>query len=108
MPNTAAHPTAPFAGYHECAPLTPQHRAKLASDNNQTFAGWHRFQTQTGDDQLGTVNHGSFEVFYDGPRSPQEGEGWYWWPCFPGCVPDGEANGPFPTSEGAYLDAIGE
>jgi hypothetical protein len=21
--------------------------------------------------------------------------GWYWWPCFPGCMPGGDASGPF-------------
>jgi len=23
--------------------------------------------------------------------------GWYWWSCFPGCLPDGDAHGPFDT-----------
>src|ERR1017187_2208461 len=23
--------------------------------------------------------------------------GWYWWSCFPGCLPDSEPNGPFDT-----------
>ena len=31
--------------------------------------------------------------------------GWYWWPCFPGCLPDGEAIGPFETEEEALADA---
>jgi hypothetical protein len=31
--------------------------------------------------------------------------GWYWWACFPGCLPDGEASGPFDTEEKALLDA---
>lgn len=34
--------------------------------------------------------------------------GWYWWACFPGCLPDGEANGPFDTMQEAYKDAKGE
>lgn len=29
--------------------------------------------------------------------------GWYWWPCFPGCLPDGEPVGPF-ESEGEALE----
>jgi hypothetical protein len=33
-------------------------------------------------------------------------EGWYWWPCFPGCLPDGEPNGPFDTEADAEYDAI--
>lgn len=31
--------------------------------------------------------------------------GWYWWPCFPGCMPDGEAMGPFDTEDEALADA---
>ena len=31
--------------------------------------------------------------------------GWYWWFCFPGCMPDGEPNGPFATEAEALADA---
>lgn len=31
--------------------------------------------------------------------------GWYWWACFPGCLPDSEPNGPFDTREAAIADA---
>jgi hypothetical protein len=31
--------------------------------------------------------------------------GWYWWSCFPGCLPDGEPVGPFETEEEAIADA---
>lgn len=31
--------------------------------------------------------------------------GWYWWSCFPGCLPDGEPNGPFETEAEALADA---
>lgn len=55
---------------------------------------------------------GSFQVFYDTGRSPSRlagpratDAGWYWWACSPGCLPDGDACGPFDTSEEAYLDA---
>uniref|UniRef100_A0A6H1ZAP2 Uncharacterized protein n=1 Tax=viral metagenome TaxID=1070528 RepID=A0A6H1ZAP2_9ZZZZ len=30
--------------------------------------------------------------------------GWYWWTCFPGCLPDGDPDGPYDTEEEA-LDA---
>ncbi len=56
---------------------------------------------------------GSFEVFWnsgalesDEPNKPAE-LGWYWWRCFPGCLPDGEATGPFYSSSAAYADARG-
>jgi hypothetical protein len=31
--------------------------------------------------------------------------GWYWQACFPGCLPDGEASGPFGTEQEALADA---
>ncbi len=32
--------------------------------------------------------------------------GWYWWPCFQGCLPDSEdAIGPFDTEAEAVADA---
>ena len=31
--------------------------------------------------------------------------GWYWWSCFPGCLPDGDPNGPFATQAEAIADA---
>ena len=31
--------------------------------------------------------------------------GWYWWPCFPGCMPDGDPVGPFATEAEAIADA---
>lgn len=34
-------------------------------------------------------------------------DGWYWWACFPGCMPEGDgiATGPFTTPGEALLDA---
>ena len=63
---------------------------------------------------------GSFEVFWDdadvsehgggarnyGPDGEPVPAGWYWWPCFPGCLPDGAPCGPFATSQAAYADAM--
>jgi hypothetical protein len=31
--------------------------------------------------------------------------GWYWWSCFPGCLPDSDAIGPFDTKAEAIADA---
>lgn len=31
--------------------------------------------------------------------------GWYWWPCFPGCLPDGEPIGPFDSQADAIASA---
>ena len=49
------------------------------------------------------TGYGSLEVFYDIKVEP----GWYWWPCFPGCLPDGDAVGPFQTEREAVEDAGG-
>ena len=39
----------------------------------------------------------------DGEECP--GTGWYWWSCFPGCLPDSEPLGPFETEAEALEDA---
>ena len=35
------------------------------------------------------------------------GEGWYWWSCFPGCLPDSDQFGPFDTEREAFDDFKG-
>ncbi len=50
------------------------------------------------------------EVFFnDGTLYDQEDDafetGWYWWSCFPGCLPDGEPSGPYKTEAEALADA---
>ena len=55
--------------------------------------------------------YGSCEVFYiaQGDEGYDEVScvtpGWFWWACFPGCMPDGELNGPFDTGALAIDDA---
>lgn len=67
---------------------------------------YHQFRDDEGN------AYGSFEVFRidriaqrsdDEQRAP----GWYWWACFPGCMPDGDACGPFETEQAAIDDAQG-
>jgi hypothetical protein len=33
--------------------------------------------------------------------------GWYYWFCFPGCMPDSDASGPYATEEEALAAARG-
>ena len=33
------------------------------------------------------------------------GEGWFYWSCQPGCLPEGDPIGPFANQSEAYLDA---
>jgi hypothetical protein len=60
--------------------------------------------------------YGSCEVFYhdhdlDGFLLDPEGQpaepGWYWRACLPGCLPDGDPEGPFKTQEEAVANAQG-
>jgi hypothetical protein len=71
---------------------------------------YHQFMADDG------TEYGSFEVFAVSPmpdvrRSIVAEEfnitepGWYWWACYPGCLPDGEAIGPFDTEADAIADA---
>jgi hypothetical protein len=72
-------------------------------------------------DDLGEP-YGQFEVWYRAPKDAayaagavKEGAdrecvgpvepGWYWWACFPGCLPDGDPSGPFATEAEAIADA---
>ena len=53
---------------------------------------------------------GSFETFYRTNNANKidnwsEGEGWFWWACFPGCLPDGEPTGPFTSEDETIEDA---
>ena len=58
--------------------------------------------------------YGSCEVFHHTPHvnqgddPPLDEEGWFWWACWPGCLPDGEPSGPFETEEEAMKDANAE
>lgn len=31
--------------------------------------------------------------------------GWFWWSCFPGCLPDSDPFGPFASQQEALADA---
>lgn len=71
---------------------------------------YHRFKDENG------YEYGSFETFEvtpeesesatkadpDNPVFPEPG--WYWWPCFPGCIPDGDPMGPFASEKDALFD----
>lgn len=56
--------------------------------------------------------NGPFEVFWSDRSNQVEDSqgyaiepGWYWWSCSPGCLPDGEAMGPYATSTEAWQAA---
>lgn len=41
----------------------------------------------------------------DGGIERTERIGWFWWSCFPSCLPDSEPHGPFKTEGEALRDA---
>lgn len=49
------------------------------------------------------------EIFTESDYPPEDGTemepGFYYWYCFPGCLPDSDPIGPFPTYEDALSDA---
>lgn len=70
---------------------------------------YHRFTDQTDGEE-----YGSFEVFWSDELHADGGlanldetrpAGWFWWACFPGCLPDGDAFGPFATEQEAIRNA---
>lgn len=65
---------------------------------------YHQFKSETGE------AYGSFEIFYISKAEEYGGleEGWYWQSCFPGCLPDGDPNGPFASEQLAIEDARSE
>jgi len=51
-----------------------------------------------GVNRSGEWNHPDY---YGGEGAP---EGWFWWPCFPGCLPDTDPIGPFSTKRECIAD----
>jgi hypothetical protein len=51
--------------------------------------------------------YGSFEVFEVTPKKDDQTGApvFFWWTCFPGCMPDGDPCGPFETERAAIDDA---
>jgi hypothetical protein len=60
------------------------------------YEGYHQWPTSLA----------SFEVFFANRNSFFDQSGWYWWACFPGCLPDGDAIGPFKSARAAYQNAM--
>lgn len=48
----------------------------------------------------------SFAMLDQADQDAKAEAGWYWWACQPGCLPEGDAFGPFNTSGDAHEDAV--
>lgn len=50
---------------------------------------------------------GSYEIFRIKPDAhqydPALAPGWYWWACWPFCLPDGDAVGPYESENVAMM-----
>tara|TARA_Y100000310_G_scaffold315023_1_gene365106 strand:- start:154 stop:474 length:321 start_codon:yes stop_codon:yes gene_type:complete len=57
------------------------------------------FGAEAGNDNISAREHFS--------RSANAASGYYWWSCFPGCLPDSDPIGPFETLADAIADAQG-
>lgn len=66
--------------------------AGLIEQDSTSDTGWVFFDFGTG----GT---------YRQDADPTLWEGWYWQACYPGCLPDGDPMGPFPTETACLEDA---
>lgn len=67
--------------------------------------GYHQFHAEETQEA-----YGSFEIFWNdgsirGGDQSNAAPGWYWHACTPGCLPDGNATGPFASSRQAHEDA---
>ena len=45
-------------------------------------------------------------VFWDEVMQEPAGEGWFYWFCLPGCLPDSDPHGPFATEAEAAQNAV--
>lgn len=83
--------------------------------------GYHQFHAEETQEPYGSLevfhatlfecNGCGFQTFAkegvccEDERWNKVSEGWFWWACFPGCMPDGDFAGPFATSRQALEDA---
>ena len=51
---------------------------------------------------------GDFGIVYERTNNKDERlpDGFYWWSCQPGCLPDGDPSGPFKTEDEALRDCV--
>lgn len=79
--------------------LTATEAAEREEDLIHEYMKRHEFR-------LASMNSRVRDAMFDAIVSEQGiSGGWFWWSCFPGCLPDGPANGPFPTKAEALADA---
>ncbi len=79
--------------------LTAHEVAEMDEDAVWEFSHRHEFR-------LATMNIRTREAMLDAMVNELGiTGGWYWWACFPGCLPDCDPVGPFDTEAEALADA---
>lgn len=79
--------------------LTAREAAELDEDMVSEYQGRPEFR-------LAGMNSATREAMFDAMIA-EEGVtgGWFWWSCFPGCLPDGAPDGPYATRAEAIAAA---
>jgi hypothetical protein len=81
--------------------LTASEVASMDEDLVWEYGKRHEFR-------LASMNSKVREAMVDAIVSEEGIEGgWFYWHCFPGCLPDGSAIGPYESYEAALEDARG-
>jgi hypothetical protein len=88
---------------------------QFRDDNGTAYGSCELFFMSAADVRAQWRVHGwdGFAVPSDCPGDPLDSAvndpadlaGWYWQACYPGCLPDSDPIGPFPTEEEAMADA---
>ena len=79
--------------------LTAIEVAETMEDEIYEFSKRHEFR-------LASMNSAVRAKMFDVMVEELEIEGgWFWWSCFPGCLPDSDPVGPFRTYDEALKDA---
>ena len=58
-----------------------------------------------GKEDFASATEGTCWSIILGDALPEAMAGWYYWYCFPGCLPDSEPDGPYATEEEAVAAA---
>ena len=71
----------------------------------QRYEVFYRTAQDFTDPDPGTWMADYAEVAIEENNDPADLAGWYYWYCFPGCLPESSARGPYPTEQDA-IDAV--
>ena len=96
-------------GQKEHKPMSQHYSDETRAEDPYTLPDVEVFyMDQPTCDHCGRENKAARETCrFCGAILPEFAPGWYFWYCLPGCLPDSEPDGPYPTEEAA-LEAVRE